>query len=130
MNFEEIPVRKTDAVNRHLNFSSLTFITASRYGGSLETIFKLIVDRLLFVNYEVNVARVVTYVENNDLQYGLSLVRDVRSVVTDTRSTQEYLTYIFNPDSSISFVMSLPAFAESKLNFPIFLPRFTHSLSS
>ena len=30
-----------------LIFSSLTFITASRYGGSLETIFKLIVDRLV-----------------------------------------------------------------------------------
>lgn len=100
---------------------SLLIVTAMRFGGSPQGVLLEVFDRLVLLNYEINFVRVLTYTDLNGFQYGGSFIRDVLSIVTDTRSTQEYLTNVFNPETSSIFVMTLPAFTEARLNFPIFL---------
>jgi len=80
--------------------------------------------RLFLANYDVNFSRISHYVYQYGNEWGYSFVRDINSVLFGGQSTQEFLTSIFNPKGNSLFVMTMPAFAESYLNFNLYFCSF------
>lgn len=107
-----------------LFFILLVFITKIRVKSDTISVILSIFERIFFINYEVNISRILNYTTNNGLFYGYGYINDIKSVFSKSLSMQQEVTSYFNKINSEIFVMTPTQFGEAYLNFGHFTNLF------
>lgn len=85
-------------------------------------IFRLLVDRIFLLNYQINIERIYSYVDIFSHEYGASYWKDIISVFSkDVQSFSKTIT-LFNNSENLITTMTPTIYGEAYLNFGIFYP--------